>query len=436
MSGVSAPQLGVAVAGAAMVLLVLTWYVRREPDRFIRRVIVAATGAKLLGTAAYYLVIRDVYGVGDVTHYVLRGREIAPVIRSGAMPPEASETGTPFLEFLTGLVFAAFGDSEVVGYLVFSTLSFIGMLAFLKALQLAVPHFDARRYALLVLLLPTMLFWPSTIGKDAWLVFTLGVASYGVARVLTRRRLGYLVAGISVTGMAAVRPHMAALFVLSFALAYLLRLNDPLVKRSFVTWAVGLGLVFGGVGFILSTFSEEQGTGEVAEDVSAIDRLLADTDEILERTDQITRRGGAEFESRPVESVGDYANALITVPFRPFVFEAHNRQAQLLGLESLLLMGLVIAATPRFLRGARTLLRTPYLAFTAIYTFGFIFAFANIANFGILSRQRSQLLPFLLVLLVVRPRPPGPEASLEVERDRETTPRLPVLAEPPAGSST
>jgi hypothetical protein len=333
--GLSGSQLAAAAVAGVGVFLVLRWYVRREADEVIRRLIVAGFVAKIAGTGAYYYVIANVYGSGDVDHYVRVGRTLAPMIRAGTMPDHASQTGTRFMEFLTGVVFAVVGTGEFVGYLVFSMLAFVGMLAFLKALQLAAPDLNHRRYAALLLLLPTMLFWTSTIGKDAWLVFTLGMASYGLARVLKRRPLGFALTALSLMGMGAVRPHMGALFAFTAAAAYLLKMTDRTVKRNPAAWAVGLILVLGGVSYAALNFSENQGRGETDEGASTIDQVRADTEEILDRTGEQTGRGGSEFEGRPVEGPGDFVHALITVPFRPFFFEAHNRQAQLISLESL-----------------------------------------------------------------------------------------------------
>jgi len=36
-----------------------------------------------------------------------------------------------------------------------------------------------------------------------------------------------------------------------------------------------------------------------------------------------------------------------------------------------------------------------------VYSLLFVFAFSSIANFGILARERTQVLPFFLVLLAV-----------------------------------
>jgi hypothetical protein len=43
----------------------------------------------------------------------------------------------------------------------------------------------------------------------------------------------------------------------------------------------------------------------------------------------------------------------------------------------------------------------PYAAFAFFYSAGFIIAFSSVANFGILVRQRVQLLPLYLVLLSI-----------------------------------
>jgi hypothetical protein len=50
------------------------------------------------------------------------------------------------------------------------------------------------------------------------------------------------------------------------------------------------------------------------------------------------------------------------------------------------------------IRSMRTI---PYVAFALVYSAGFIIAFSSIANFGILVRQRVQLLPLYVVLLSI-----------------------------------
>ena len=400
MSGGPLAWIALAVTVGAIWALLRT-YLSREDDPFVRRFVLIGLAAKVAGTFVYRFVVHDVYGTADVTGYVNAGRALVPAIRAASLPEDALDPGTRFTEFLAGVVFTVYGPSEIVGYLVFSLLSFLGMVLLFHAFRLGVPDGAHHRYLVLVLLLPTMLYWPSTIGKDAWVVFTLGVAAYGAARILRRRRLGYPLVTAALPAMAMVRPHMAALFAVSFLIAYLVRLGDRNVKRNAMGWAVGLGLIAVGVGFALSNFSDEMGRTEVEEDATLTDRVRSDVDEMFERTDRLTRYGGGEFDSRPVRSPVDLAHAFITVPFRPFPFEAHNLQAQFASIEGLLLLALILAAVPRIATLPRRLLRTPYATLAATYTLGFVVAFSNVGNFGILTRQRAQLLPMLLVLLAL-----------------------------------
>jgi hypothetical protein len=48
--------------------------------------------------------------------------------------------------------------------------------------------------------------------------------------------------------------------------------------------------------------------------------------------------------------------------------------------------------------------RRPYLAFAIAYAALFIVAFSAVANFGLLARERAQLLPLYLVLVSIPPR--------------------------------
>ena len=63
---------------------------------------------------------------------------------------------------------------------------------------------------LLVLFLPSLLYWSSALGKDAWSVMGLGICSYGVARVMTQKRFsGLLILAAGLAAVVLVRPHVA-----------------------------------------------------------------------------------------------------------------------------------------------------------------------------------------------------------------------------------
>jgi hypothetical protein len=399
----------VGLAGALVVALVIfRRFLRSEPDRVIARLILLGLLAKLVGSVARFTVMADLYdGRGDFNRYFNAGVELASVIRSGTMPEQAKETGTPFMDFLVGLVYAVAPNQLWFGFFSFALLSFVGAVLFLQAFRLALPTANHRLYAMLVLFVPTMVFWPSSLGKEAWLVFTLGLAAYGAARALRGERYGFFLAALGGAGAFMVRPHMGALFALCFAGAFVIRFRDETIRTSAAGWTIGVVLVGLGAGYAAANFGDELPQDEEAEG--------SQTERIFAETDRRTSQGGSSYDSRPVHGLADLGHALVTVPFRPFPTEGHNRQAQLAGLEGVILLALLVATSARLATLPRLLLRRPYVAMAAAYSLGFVIAFSNVGNFGILTRQRAQLLPFLLVLFAL-------------PRLRETAPRPPVLA--------
>ncbi len=101
-----------------------------------------------------------------------------------------------------------------------------------------------------------------------------------------------------------------------------------------------------------------------------------------------------------------YARATFTVLFRPLPQEVADGPGRVTALEGLVLMALVVVSLPRLVRIPMRTLRTAYVAYVVSYSAAFIFAFASIANFGILDRERCQLWPFFFVLLAI-PVPPA-----------------------------
>lgn len=61
---------------------------------------------------------------------------------------------------------------------------------------------------------------------------------------------------------------------------------------------------------------------------------------------------------------------------------------------------LFIWRLPAMVRGFWSKARDPYVMFSLVYTAGFIFGHSAVLNLGIMARQRSQLIPFVLVILV------------------------------------
>lgn len=384
---------GVVVAHvlALVTVPILMWLTRNESDRRMRRVIMAALIAKLVGTLVRYAVLVSVYAEGDALEYDRVGAGLAQFFRSGDFSVDLGQRiiGTGFIEILTGIIYTLTGSTRLGGFLVYSWLGFWGLYLFYRAFRLACPSGEHRRYALLLFFLPSMLFWPSSIGKEAWMTLCLGSFAYGAARLVAHRGqvFPWIVAGT--VGSAMVRPHVTLIAVASLMAGYLLTGAKRSSYARPLSKMIGIVVLIGVLAF---AFGAVQDFFRLDEERSI--------EEVLNRTQERTSKGGSEFAPPGARSPVQLPLAIFSVIFRPLPFEAGNLQAFVASLEGVFLLVL-------FLRRWRRLgnlvprRQAPYLAFVTTYSLLFTFAFSNVSNFGILARQRTQLIPLLLVVLAV-----------------------------------
>ena len=404
------------VAFLVPVLLAASW------PAFTRLVqlLVAALLLKLFGSLVRYWVSVAIYDSNaDAFEYHRVGVELAMRFRAGNFDTGlASLSGTDFISFFTGIVYTITGPSIFAGFLLYSWLAFGGMFYLYRAFTIAIPDGNRRSYARLLFFMPSMLYWPSSIGKEAWMLFTLGLAAFGTARVLTGRPWrGIALAGLAMWLAAIVRAHVAGMVVLGLVVAYLFarpprRLGalGPAVKLFALA-----ALVVVAVGLLGRTQSYL-----VEKGIDPQDGVTS----VLAETQRRTNQGGSNFQAPSTGvSLAKLPFAAVTILFRPFPFEVHNAQAAITALESSLLLCLTLARRRAIWHAVRHLRRWPYVAFILVYSALFVVAFSSIANFGILARERTQLLPFFLVLLAVpasRPRPTAtPAASPERRADAD-----------------
>ncbi len=376
------------------------WMANREDDPGVGRLILLAFVAKVIvGSVLRYIAVNQIYGSGDSLRYSDAGKVLAPAFRDLQYENLGKLSGTRFIEVVTGQVYAGIGPTQLGGFLVFSWFAFVGLVLLVRAFRIAVPQGDHRRYRILVLFFPTLLFWPSSIGKDAWMLLCIGVVAYGLAKVLTGHLLGGIALGLGLWGATIVRPHVALLLGLAGMVAIVVRVVAPnlatLQPRRGRALVVGVVLV-GGVAVLTAQAEEFFGIDsldpEAAEEVQA---------EVVRRTGQ----GGSEFDAPSADTPGGYLLAFVTVLFRPFPLEGGSGLSQVAAAEGLLLAGVAVVSFGRLSRAPALAARAPYVLLAIVFILGFVYAFSAIENFGILVRQRAQVLPFVLALLALPARP-------------------------------
>lgn len=394
---------------------VLIWRVsRRSSEPWLAGILGVAFVAKLGGTIVRYFVAYVVYkGQADAERYNVYAASQYGLWRQGLLVWEwGGKQGTQVMELITTGVYTVIGPSPLAAFVVFSSFAFWGQYLLYRAFRIALPGGNGRRYALLVLLLPSMLYWPSSIGKESWLLLFVGVTALGAAKLFNHQHGGRVLLATGALGTALVRPHVAVLLFAALLAAQLFR---PTGARSTdILTKVGGVLVLGGAAFILATQSasflgiDDLGWQGVSESVDAAGGL--------------TVEGGSAFTPVPITSIIGIPIAIITVIFRPFPWEAHNAQLLLQSLEGVFLLILAVRAWPRLRRLPSILRRNPYVTFCVVYCSGFIWAFASFGNFGILARQRVLMIPLVLVLLCLPTREQSStSARLESERQDART---------------
>lgn len=403
----------VALGAVSWPILKKTAAASNDPKLF--HFLLLAMLLKLLSSYIRYYVAYDVFGgVTDSQGYHHAGWELAQRFANLNFNLDGTELQnfgreTRNIAVVVGALYTVIGANRMGGFLFFSWLSFCGLIAFQRAFQVAFPKGRHAIHARVLFLLPSLLFWPSGIGKEGYMLFALGITMLGVARLYSGQAPLHGL-GLALVGgwlLVQVRPHVALIVVVGAVAAVLARppkANAP--TRTRVLRNVLLVALIP-VGFNVSahvhTYFGQEGAGSLSD--------------ALETAKERSSRGGSSYETVPANSPVEVPMAWMTVMYRPFPNEAGGSVPMMLasmeGVVLLLGSGVFLLRPDRLLRIP---LRNPYSMACLAYSIAFVVAFSNIGNFGILTRQRTQVFPLLLAYLVGMIPPkvrPGEAADIE-----------------------
>lgn len=136
-----------------------------------------------------------------------------------------------------------------------------------------------------------MLYWPSSIGKDALMVFALGLVTYGVARLLARRRplLGVAAAIPGVVLILNVRPHLLLVLLVGLAASLIVRSSHSVRGRGAFAGRLVLLVLLVPL-LIVGLQRMDQSFGTTGDGFAVSD--------VLDRTANQTTLGGSALETR------------------------------------------------------------------------------------------------------------------------------------------
>jgi hypothetical protein len=384
--------------------------------------------AKMIGSFLRYYMAADLYGTTDAFRYHGRGVAFSSIWRNLSVPmSNAGGEGTAFTEVVTGLVYAIYTPAMRGGFLMFAFIAFIGQLLFYAAFRPWLQGKALKRYAIAIMFFPSIVFWPASVGKDALMMLFVGLATLGISKLLRKfGLLGLTLAGLGLYLSAQIRPHISLMLALAAILAFVFMKRGKGGPARGAKRFVPLLAALIGFAFAWSAFSADFGVsiegGADTQDPAAF----------LDRVANQTAQGGSQVTGGVVNGPEDIPAATIKVLFRPLIFEGTSLAILISALEGTALLVFVIWKIPTVWRNRRMVRPNPLLLMSFFYTGGFIIAFSSILNLGILARQRVQVFPFFLALLVAMSWPPDEEETVpgaarsrpRVEADR----RQPALS--------
>jgi hypothetical protein len=371
-----------------LIIAVLTLSSRQS--LVVRKRLLIGLGTSVLGSLLYLNLVGTYYGGGDYLLYFRDGQRYASLLLEQGWSAAFAELtregavrwwGTRFTSFLSGLLFSAIGASLPSASIVFGLAGFAGTVAIWAAARRAIPTIDGERTLLWLVLYPSLWFWPGILGKDAIVLFGVGVASLGLAGKNGRIRWGLLVLGVA--AVFVIRPQVAATVVFALVAGlWLATAHYFTFGRAFqgtLLVGAGIGVVLLAGGNLGVQFFEVQDVVEYVDSRAAV-----------------SQQGGGSIEG------ADKGIALwlapVNVLFRPFPWEVSGPTGLLASIEMLVLWVLIW----RRRRDVRGFIRdnrdSPLVWFAIVFILVYATALgASIGNFGIIARQRVHILPFLIL---------------------------------------
>ena len=405
----------ILVAGvlAAVSVPIIRRVARTEGDSRLVPLLTWCLVLHFLSAPTQIFVVDHVYhGVSDFTRYVQQGSRLAPNFRAGQFTLAGSGIktilGDGSVSIAAGVVFTIVGVNELAGFLVFAWLSFIATIFFYRAFSITFPGADKRRYALMLFLLPSLIYWTSDVSKEAIVLLSLGVAAYGCARVLESMRGGYPMIVLGFLIGIAIRPNELALLVGAFTVAMLFRgrlqgqLRSARRLSSFVFLAIALA-----VSAVLTVKFIHTSSGSLSGTLSQIGKNNSGA--------------GAGFGSSNVAFSANpllYPRDIYTVLFDPLPITARSATQLIAAAENTIILALVLTSLRRLRLVWRVARARPYVMLCLVYSVAFLYAFAALGNLGLIERERTLLFPFFLVVLAFPVSPKGEPAAYPWEQQR------------------
>jgi hypothetical protein len=380
-----------------------------EANPWLIRILTFSLVLHLLAAPGQIFVVDHFYhGVADWNRYVHQGASLSGNFRhfnfttSGTAVRQLVNDGS--VSIAAGIAMTLVGVNQLATFLIFSWLSFIGCIFFYRAFTLTFSGADHRRYALMLFFLPSLIFWTADISKESLMMLALGMISFGAAKFLARKRGGFLLVAPGVFIGAYVRPNELLLVLAGFVVAMMLPTGGA--RKTFSGVKRLISLVFLGALLYLA----------VVVTVRYLHHGLNTSS--LQTTNADNAATGFSGNVPYSSNFAYLPRDIYEVLFNPMLFNAHGFGERVAALENSVIVVLILASLRNLKMVPRAAFARPYVMLCTVYTSMFLYTFAALGNLGLIERERTMMLPFLLVLLCIPRTPRGRPSRYDWELRR------------------
>lgn len=263
-----------------------------------------------------------------------------------------------------------------------------------------------KQFAIVILFVPSVVFWGSGILKDSWTLSAACWYCYSMYKVfIVRDKIlrNVITMSISIFIMVAIKPYIFV-GLLPGSILWIISSRMAKVKNLFIRILITpIILLFGvSLGIVLwSATSSNLGA------YSSIDSMLLKANVSYEDLKKDYYHGNSfdlgEYDPTVSGLLAKFPMGFITGLFRPFLWEAKNPVMLISGIENFIILLMTIYfLIRRPVSFIVSMISNPMVMFCFI--FGVLFAFLvamSTSNFGALVRLRIPAIPFFLAGLVL-----------------------------------
>lgn len=232
-------------------------------------------------------------------------------------------------------------------------------------------------FVLGVIFLPGLHFWSSSLGKDPPLILACSLSLWSMMRIQQRWPAALFALAI----MAAVRPHIAAISILSIIAALMTDLRIRMSVR--LPILAGAGIL---CAFLLSTVKTTLNISDI--DPDSLTDFIASKQQLGSRTE-----AGAQITSLPLPlKIG-------SLLFRPLFFDASGVFGIFVSLENLIILAMFFYMMWNWKIIFRAFKSVVYIRYASIFSGTLILLLSLISyNVGLGLRQKFMAMPSIFIM--------------------------------------